>query len=383
MTERSYSGDFYEGMEDANLSSARTVVPMALEYVQPKSALDIGCGQGLWLKAFMEKGVTDVLGYDGEYVQRDKLHIPKENYIAADLEKPMSLGRTFDLAISLEVAEHLSDAASRVFVKNITTAAPVILFSAAIPGQGGVHHINEQWPQYWEERFKERGYVPVDCLRHRLWSNSRVAFFYAQNIMFYVKESELPNYPKLQEAYDAGHNRALALVHPHIYSFYETRWNLIVPFLGMIPPSIIHIGKKLAKRLSHMPLAQLARYLISGGTAAAVYFCALFGLVQFGGVYYLTASSIALAIAIVISFSLHKFFTFREHSLSQTHVQFALYIVVVGLDFLINLSVLWCTVEFAHMPYLVGAFIATATVAVVNFFAYRSVVFRRFAKAAH
>ena len=382
MAEMSYSGDFYEGMEDANLASARAVVPAVLTYVQPTSVLDIGCGQGVWLKAFVEKGISDVIGYDGDYVEREKLSIPKEKFIAADLEKSLSLDRTFDLAISLEVGEHLSDAVSRAFVKNLTDAAPVILFSAAIPGQGGVHHINEQWPQYWEERFKERGYVPVDCLRHRLWNDKRVAFFYAQNIMFYVKESELSKYPKLQEAYGAGHGQALALVHPNIYSYYQSRWSLIVPFFYMIPPSILKIGKPLLKHLVRLPLAQLVRYVISGGTAAAVYFCAIFTLVQFAGMHYLAASSIALATAIVVSFSLHKFFTFRQHSLSQTHVQFALYMVVVGLDFLINLSILWCAVELVHMPYLVGAFIATVAVAVVNFFLYRSVVFRRFAKAA-
>ncbi|MBY0472776.1 GtrA family protein [Patescibacteria group bacterium] len=380
MTERSYSGDFFKEMEDANLRSARTVVPQVLKYLKPESVLDIGCGQGLWLRAFMEKDISDVVGYDGEYVEREKLSIPKEKFIAADLEKPLSLNRNFDLAISLEVGEHLSDAASRTFVKNLTDAAPVILFSAAIPGQGGVHHINEQWPDYWEARFKEQGYVPVDCLRKFFWGDARVAFFYAQNIMFYVKESELPNYSELYEAYNAGHNRALSLVHPQLYVRYEAPWNLIIPVLGMFPPSVIHFGKRMLPRLARLPLAQLARYIISGATAAAVYFGVLFALVQFGGVHYLAASSVALAIAIVVSFSLHKFFTFRQHALSQTHVQFVLYMIVVGIDFLINLSILWCSVELIHMPYLLGALIATVAVAVVNFFLYRSVVFRRSAK---
>lgn len=248
MAETSYSGDFYKGMEDANLSSARVIVPLVLQFVRPKSVLDIGCGQGLWLKAFEEQGISDVLGYDGAYVELDKLQISKEKFIGADLEQPMNIGRTFDLAMSVEVGEHLSDKASRAFVKNLTDSAPVVLFSAAIPGQGGVHHINEQWPQYWEERFKERGYVPVDCLRHRVWADNRVAFFYAQNIMFYVQESELSNYPKLQEAYDAGHNKALALVHPQLYTYYESRWNKIAPLIWKVPLPIIKLGKKILGR---------------------------------------------------------------------------------------------------------------------------------------
>lgn len=248
MAEMEYSGDFYAGMEDANLSSARAVVPRVLPYVQATSVLDIGCGQGLWLKAFMEQGITDVLGYDGDYVERDKLVIPKENFIGVDLEQPLKLDRKFDLAISLEVGEHLSDAASRAFVKNLTDAAPVVLFSAAIPGQGGVHHINEQWPDYWERRFAEVGYVPVDCLRKYFWSDKRVSFFYAQNIMFYVKESELSKYPKLAGERSNGHDKALALVHPQVYTYYQSRWTKIAPLIWKVPLPLIKLGNRLISR---------------------------------------------------------------------------------------------------------------------------------------
>jgi SAM-dependent methyltransferase len=247
MAEVFYSGDFYQGMEDANLSSARVAVPLALQFVQPKSVLDIGCGQGLWLRAFMEQGIEDVRGYDGEYVERSKLQIPEEKFIAADLEQPLMLDKKFDLAVSLEVGEHLPDRASRIFVKNLTDAAPVILFSAAIPGQGGVHHVNEQWPAYWEERFAELGYVPVDCLRWNLWADARVSFFYAQNIMFYVKENELANYPKLAEEVKRGHGKALGLVHPHMYTYYESRWNKIAPLIWKVPLPLIKLGKKILK----------------------------------------------------------------------------------------------------------------------------------------
>jgi len=248
MAEAVYKDDFFAGMEDANLSSARVVIPLALQFVQAKSVIDIGCGQGLWLRACMESGIEDVVGYDGEYVDREKLSIPKEKFIAANLEQPLQLGRTFDLAVSLEVGEHLTDGASRTFVKNVTSAAPVILFSAAIPGQQGVHHINEQWPDYWEARFKEQGYVPVDCLRHHVWNDKRVSFFYAQNVMFYIKESELARYPKLDEEIKRGHGVALPLVHPYLYTYYESRWNKIVPLIWKIPLPLIKLGNKILGR---------------------------------------------------------------------------------------------------------------------------------------
>lgn len=376
-----YGEDFYEGMVDANLESARAVVPLVFTFVQPKSVVDIGCGEGLWLKACMEKGVADIDGFDGDYVVRNNLKIPQERFHPANLEEKIPLTRTYDMAVCLEVAEHVSDKNSRLLVESLTSAAPIVLFSAAIPWQGGVHHVNEQWPQYWQERFKEKGYVPVDCLRRRLWNDSRVAFFYAQNILIYVKESELSLYPKLVEEIARGNGQIPALVHPKLYTNYAERWSLIVPLLSMFPPQLLHLGKSVAKKLIRMPLAQLFRYLVSGGIAATVYFVIIFALVEFANVHYLVASSVALAVAIGISFSLHKFFTFRERTLSRTPMQFVLYLTVVGMDFLINLSVLWLLVEKVGMPYLLGAFIATAMVAIVNFIAYRLVVFRRFSGA--
>ncbi|MCX6819781.1 MAG: class I SAM-dependent methyltransferase [Candidatus Adlerbacteria bacterium] len=245
MAEAFYSESFYEGMEDANLSSARIVVPLVFTCLQPKSVLDIGCGQGLWLKACMEQGVQDVVGYDGDYVDREKLSIPKENFVGVNLEEPLRLTKKFDLSVSLEVGEHLSDTASRTLVANLTDAAPVVLFSAAIPGQGGVHHINEQWPDYWEIRFKEKGYIPVDCLRRHVWDDKRVSFFYAQNILLYVKETELSKYPKLEEEIKMGHGHASALVHPQIYTYYESRWSKIAPLIWKVPLPLIKLGKKI------------------------------------------------------------------------------------------------------------------------------------------
>lgn len=248
MAEMEYSGEFFAGMEDANLTSARVVIPLAINLIAPKSAVDIGCGQGLWLKACIENGVEDVRGYDGEYVERNKLHIPKEKFTATDLEKPLQFDRAFDMAICVEVAEHISHDSSRTLVDNLTKAAPVILFSAAIPGQQGVHHINEQWPAYWEERFKEKGYIPVDAIRRHILSNKKVAFFYAQNILIYVKESALVQYPKLQEEIISGHGNAHAFVHPQLYTYYESRWTKIAPLIWKVPLPLIKMGKRLLSR---------------------------------------------------------------------------------------------------------------------------------------
>ena len=149
--------------------SAEVVVPMVMELVHPRSVTDLGCGLGTWLSVFREAGVEDVLGVDGEYVRLESLEIPKERFVAHDLRQPFAAGRRSDLSMSLEVAEHLSPEYAAPFVTTLTRLAPVVLFSAAVPGQGGTEHVNEQWPSYWAQLFRERGYLPVDCLRRHLW----------------------------------------------------------------------------------------------------------------------------------------------------------------------------------------------------------------------
>ena len=63
-----------------------------------------------------------------------------------DLAQPLQIDRRFDLALSLEVAEHLPPECGSEFVQTLTDLSSVILFSAAIPFQGGTDHLNEQWP---------------------------------------------------------------------------------------------------------------------------------------------------------------------------------------------------------------------------------------------
>lgn len=244
-----YSGTFYEEMEDPNRTSAEVIVPLVLRYANnPKSVVDVGCGRGIWLGAFERAGVTDILGIDGDYVEPKKLHISPDAFRAADLTKPLSVDRRFDLAVCLEMAEHVPHEVSEQLVGGLVSLAPVILFSAAIPLQGGSHHINEQWPAYWQERFATHGYIPVDPIRYAVWNDSRVSFFYAQNILMYVQKDKLESYPELKRMHDAGFNQALPLVHPHLFMYYAERWRMMVPFLGKLSPKVLHAVKRLLRR---------------------------------------------------------------------------------------------------------------------------------------
>jgi SAM-dependent methyltransferase len=192
-------------------------VPYIVETLRPQSVVDVGCGPGSWLAVAIENGVPRVVGIDGDWVDREQLEIPLECFIPRDLVRDrIRLDETFDLAISLEVGEHLPTDQASAFVRELVTLAPIVLFSAAVPFQGGTDHRNEQWPVYWERLFEEHDYVGVDCVRPRFWNDERVRYFYAQNTLLYVERARLKQLRKLGGAFDLD-EPICSLVHPHLY----------------------------------------------------------------------------------------------------------------------------------------------------------------------
>src|SRR3989344_3463589 len=152
-----YNNEFYEGFKDSSRLSASVVVPIVMNLVKPKSIIDIGCGIGVWLSVFKEKGVKSIMGVDGPWVDKKLLAIPENCFLAQDISVPFTLSNRADMVVCLEVAEHIPSSAAKHLITTLTSVAPVILFSAAIPHQGGSGHINEQWPEYCATLFKERG----------------------------------------------------------------------------------------------------------------------------------------------------------------------------------------------------------------------------------
>jgi len=192
-----YSHGFFTSQWESALRSARLVTPVLLKLFEPQSVVDFGCGWGAWLKGFEELGVTDVSGIDGDYVDRSKLLFDALRFQPADLRQPICLDRRHDLALCLEVAEHLPKERAAGMVADLVKAAPVVMFSSAIPGQGGVGHINEQWPSYWARLFAQHAYVLVDALRPHLRNERGVEFYYRQNLVLYVDRESLSQYPAL------------------------------------------------------------------------------------------------------------------------------------------------------------------------------------------
>jgi SAM-dependent methyltransferase len=209
-----YDQAFYAGQRDGSLQSARAIIPLLLSHLSIHSVVDVGCGVGTWLKAFQENGISDITGYDGEYVDTSALAIDAANFKVLDLTADFVLPRKADLAISLEVAEHLPSKNGDHLVRQLVSAAPIVLFSAAIPGQGGTGHVNEQWQDYWRSKFSSFGYYPIDAIRPFVWGSNDVEIWYQQNIILYCKEGHLPSSNLLRPI---PPNLSLNIVHPEYY----------------------------------------------------------------------------------------------------------------------------------------------------------------------
>jgi len=212
-----YSEDFAEA--DLSATSAEVVVPLTLKYFPARTVVDVGCGVGAWLREFERHGISDYLGLDGAYVPTHLLQIQASRFRATDLDQLTDIGRSFDLAISLEVGEHLSESCAEQFVSTLVRSAPAVLFSAAVPGQGGTLHVNEQWQSYWANLFSQHNYICVDCIRPFIFSDERVQWWYRQNTVIYCQRTHCPaGFEPVMSVYD------LDRIHPAMFSFYQRRW---------------------------------------------------------------------------------------------------------------------------------------------------------------
>lgn len=169
-----------------NESSARIVTKLITDQFDLKSIIDFGCAQGGWLNAWRENGVTDIQGVDGDYVDQGALLIDKSKFLAADLSQSIDLGRTYDIAQCIEVAEHLPASSAKTLVKSLARHAPIVLFSAAPPGQGGRGHVNEQPYEYWRNLFADEGYDLYDWVRPEVSGRHDVQPWYRYNLFLFA-----------------------------------------------------------------------------------------------------------------------------------------------------------------------------------------------------
>ena len=212
-----YKRHFYKAQEVDSLRAAKHVLPIVLNLIRPKSIIDVGCGLGTWLSVCIEQGIQDVTGVDGDYVPKDMLRIPHDRFLVADLSKPLSLERKYDLVMALEVAEHIPGEFERLFVKSLTDLGPVVLFAAGVPMRSGHGHVNEQWQSHWVAIFSERSYSVLDYVRPKIWDDREIMWWYAQDTLLFIDRSWMSEHPILQSEWEHRSHTILDIVHPRLF----------------------------------------------------------------------------------------------------------------------------------------------------------------------
>ena len=185
-----YNTDFYASFDsDFAMTSAENIINVVKQYYMPNSVIDIGCGNGIFLNAWQNNGVKTIKGVDANNLSNENLFVDRNIIEQADLENYTNITKErYDLAMSLEVAEHISKEKAKQFVDTLCSFSDFILFSAAIPYQDGTNHINCQPLDYWVNLFKEKNYICFDFIRPQLFDKHREIYsWYLQNILFFVK----------------------------------------------------------------------------------------------------------------------------------------------------------------------------------------------------
>lgn len=202
MSAGAYDKAFYDYNTVVATQSAHVIIPILQSLLPPiHSVVDFGCARGAWLSVWKEFGIETACGVDGDYVDRERLLIEPNFFHAADLAQPIDLERRFDLVQSLEVAEHIPAASASMFLETLTRHSDIVFFSAAAPGQGGEHHINEQPYEYWKSLFAEHGYDMFDCVRPLLAGHGKtIQPWYLYNTFVYAHRNHVPNLPNTVRA---------------------------------------------------------------------------------------------------------------------------------------------------------------------------------------
>lgn len=220
-----FSPDVYERIREGCQRSAAAVVPAVYELVRPDSIVDVGGGEGWWSRAFIDAGAKRALVLDESAAPATFPASIKDGiefvFFDAVAHAHWALEEQFDLAICLETAEHVAPDTAEYLVDFIVAAAPIVLWSAAIPGQGGHGHVNEQWPEYWASLFRDRGYVCSD-LRGRFWDNETIEPWYRQNLLLFANLERITANPeRFYNLFTAKWESApiRGLVHPRIYEW--------------------------------------------------------------------------------------------------------------------------------------------------------------------
>lgn len=237
-----YDSGFYDYINSGSSRSAAVVCPRVVQWLAPGSLLDVGSGAGAWCRAWSAAGIPDVAAVDGDYVDAKSLLIDPSTFFPRDISTSFDMGRRFDLVTSLEVAEHIAQGKADVFVDNLVRHGDVVLFSAAVPGQGGEFHVNEQPLDYWREKFRARGYRCFDPLRPLIQGMRDVEPWYRYNTLLYVAAPRARSLPDSVLATEVAGGQPVADVSP-------LSWRLRNGLIRMMPDSARNLAVSVKHRV--------------------------------------------------------------------------------------------------------------------------------------
>lgn len=183
----SYSSNYFQSSFFE--TDYRILASVIFELYRPATVVEFGCEWSHLSREFAKLGVQ-VIAVDG-YSQPNFTGFSVE-FHRLDLNNPVAIAnfftnKHFDLAVCLEVAEHLQPESSSTLVKWLTQVAPIVIFSAAVPGQGGHGHINLHPREYWHNEFTQHEFVIADRVREKLRVTSSVAPWYRYNTIDYLQ----------------------------------------------------------------------------------------------------------------------------------------------------------------------------------------------------
>jgi len=183
---KDYTEEYYSEISEGGTRSAQEMFKVLKGlnvFNDSDSVVDFGSGIGQW-----GVGLENYTAIDFK-IPRNLLLT--KNYIDHDLRRPF-IGGKWNLAICMEVAEHLEEMYADTLVESISKSADLILFGAAIPGQGGKNHFNEQYQSYWLAKFRKRGFdLYYKQPRHSILENRLIDYYYRANVMFLTNKSGL------------------------------------------------------------------------------------------------------------------------------------------------------------------------------------------------
>ncbi|WP_296680441.1 methyltransferase domain-containing protein [Novosphingobium sp.] len=245
-----YPAQWHQVYGDKTGTSARAILPPIIDIFGAHSLVEVGCGNAHWTQSGLDAGITDYAVVDGPWNDRRHLLVDAARFHEADLSHPLDLGRRFDLAVCLEVAEHVPASSAEVLVRSLCDLSDVIVFGAAIPFQGGFGHINEQWPSWWRALFAAAGYRPYDLIRLRHWENREIHYWYRQNAFVYVRETNAAQRIAAERASGGASFLPFDAVHPEKFAEIASYEGIALKRLIAALPS--WLGKRLRAKLGGM-----------------------------------------------------------------------------------------------------------------------------------